>query len=249
MPKQHTIEEMQTQIRQLKTTIALPGVPADEIAIYTATIQRIEAEIQARQQSGPVTPKPAPPPTEQIKHNTPPPPPPLYVSPPIGGRDAGVVDTIEQAFDRDADRANAHYQQQAAQPLKPRTIHAGATPTTTNPNNATLEADHQTDPHNPRIILRWADGYFITCDETAARGRFLSTLRDTLALKCVAKEHRYEKMWRWDSPWRAAGYYQALTYFYGGPPPTLQQLGITRPTGLQTTIFQLITEKAAQLQP
>lgn len=113
--------------------------------------------------------------------------------------------------------------------------------------SATIQADHDADPYNPAVRITWADGYAITVTETEARGRFVTTLRDTCALRLVQKG-RYEAMWRWSSPWRAAGFYQALTHFYGTP-PTLAQIGISRPSEITRHIFQLITTSALQPQP
>lgn len=229
--KTYSIEEMQTQIRQLKTTINLPGVPDDEKAIYMATIQRIQSEIDAR--TGPVsTPPPPPVQPQPIKTTTPPPPPPppLYFTPPVGGGAGGGVDT-------------------AAPPLKPSIIHAGGQHPVNSkqPMSATIQADHDADPYNPAVRITWADGYTISVTETEARGRFVSTLRDTCGLRLVQKG-RYDAMWRWSSPWRAAGFYQALTHFYGAP-PTMAQLGINRPGEITRHIFQLITTSALQPQP
>lgn len=225
MPKQYSIEEMQKQIHQLETTINLPGVPNDEKQIYTATIQRISAEIAARQ-AKPVTPEPPKQTLQPIKTTTPPPPPPLYVNPPVGGGAGGGVDT-------------------AAPPLKPSIIHAGGQHpvNTKQPMSATIQADHDADPYNPAVRITWADGYTITVTETEARGRFVTTLRDTCALRLV-KKGRYDAMWRWSSPWRAAGFYQALTYLIGAA-PTIHQLGIQRPNEITRTVFQLIAETAA----
>lgn len=247
--KKYSIEEMQAQIRQLQTTINLPGVPDDEKAIYNDTIQRIQAEIAARQAA----------PNPQPHYHEPKPipqPKPEAQLPPIGGAGGG----IEEAFDRDAAATNEHYQRQATTtPPKPEAKHptfggagggftvrtAGGHTHTATALPATIEVQKDTDPHNPSLTIRWADDYTITVDETAARGRFATTLRDTISLKCVSKEHRFEKMWRWDTPWRAAGFYQALIHFYGGEPPTLQQLDIKRPSELTRYIFSLIADAAA----
>lgn len=230
-----TIPEMQAEIRQLREALQIPGVPDDEKQIYTATIRRIEAQIAAMR-SAPVTPAPTPPPAEPIKHTTPPPP-----------------QTIEQAFERDAARTNTYYQHQADQTLKPSnhqtikpsTIHAGNQHPVNSkqPMSATIQADHHTNPHNPTVTITWADGYIYTGDETAIRGRFTTTLRDTLALRLV-QQGRFNAMWRWSSPWRAAGFYQALTYLIGAA-PTIHELGISRPSELTRTVFQLIAETAA----
>lgn len=122
-----------------------------------------------------------------------------------------------------------------------RTILAGGHAKTAQPITASIQLDNKSDQYNPTITITWSDGYQITVDETAATGRFKSTLRDTLALKCV-DEARFDKMWRWDTPWRAAGFYQALTKFWNRP-PSLYDLGYTRPTDRQREVFALITEK------
>lgn len=116
---------------------------------------------------------------------------------------------------------------------------------TTDPITSTIEVDAFTDPHNPRISISWADGYRLTVDETAATGRFKTTLRDCVALRCVA-EGRLAKMWRWDTPWRCTGFYQALTEFWGKE-PSMKELGISHPTDKQREVFALIQEKSNPL--
>lgn len=235
MPQpKHSIPEMQAQIEQLRATMSLPGIPADETAIYQATIQRIQDEINARAQHGPVTPPPPPAPPQQIKHNTPP-----EVDP---ARLSKRINTANQ-------QPTTNNQQQTTnlQPPTSRHIHAGhQTPVNSQqPMSATIQADHATNPHNPTVTITWADGYTYTGDETAIRGRFVTTLRDTLSLRLVQKG-RYAAMWRWSSPWRAAGFYQALTHLCGGTPPTLKDLDIKRPNDLTTTVFAQIVEKSLQ---
>jgi hypothetical protein len=106
---------------------------------------------------------------------------------------------------------------------------------------ATIQADHNSDPYNPAITITWADGYTLTVTETDARNRFATTFRDTCALRLV-QEGRYQAMWRWSSPWRALGFYQALTAFRGTT-PTLRDLDITRPSAVTATVFDHITQK------
>lgn len=234
MPKQYSIEEMQKQIHQLQTTINLPGVPDDEKQIYTATIQRISAEIAARQ-AKPVTPEPPKQTLQPIKTITPPPPPPSKWPP--------VSETMEENAERELQRAAKNSSNPDSTPS--RHIHAGNQHPvhSQQPMSATIQADHHTNPHNPTVTITWADGYTYTGDETAIRGRFTTTLRDTLALRLV-QQGRFNAMWRWSSPWRAAGFYQALTYLIGAA-PTIHELGISRPSELTRTVFQLIAETAA----
>lgn len=127
--------------------------------------------------------------------------------------------------------------------LNPVIRHAGPAPTAA-PITSRIEVEHNTDPHNPRITITWSDHYTITVDETAARSNFTNRMRDTCALKCVARYNRFEKIWKYYAPWRAAGFYQALTWFWDGKPPALTQIGITRPTETYKKIFALITADA-----
>ena len=237
--QQFSIEQMQSQIRELQRAIDTPGTPPDEIQMHLELIQHIQKQIAIRQaaQHGPVTPPPPPPPTEPIKHTKPP-------------------SQREIEADRLLKRINTANQQPATnnqqpttnlQPPTSRHIHAGhQTPVNSQqPMSATIQADHATNPHNPTVTITWADGYTYTGDETAIRGRFVTTLRDTLSLRLVQKG-RYAAMWRWSSPWRAAGFYQALTHLCGGTPPTLKDLDIKRPNDLTTTVFAQIVEKSLQ---
>ena len=221
---QYTIAEMEQQIRQLEQTIQLPGVPAEEIEIYRDTIERIRKQIQQRQSQPadaalrPVAQRtPADAQIRPIDHHTQPP----HVPPPFGGGAGGGVDTK----------------------ITPRVIHAGPQPAA-GPITSRIEVEHQTDPHNPRITITWSDRYTITVDETAARSNFTNRMRDVCALKCVVKDNRFEKIWKHDAPWRAAGFYQALTWFWDGKPPALQQIGVTRPTEVYKKVFSLITAQA-----
>lgn len=230
---------MQAQISQLEQTLQLPGVPQDERAIYTDTIRRIQAEISARQTQN-----------EATKQNTPPPIPSPKPSPLEGGK-GGEQHTANPQQITINPSENYIIQQKTDQAIqKPtRTIHAGnQTPVPSGGAiTATIQAAHDSDPYNPSITITWADGYTITVDETAARSRFTSTLRDTFNLR-HARDGRYHLIWRWSSPWRALGFYQALTAFRGGNPPTLRDLDITRPNNLTTDIFNTIAQKAAEMQ-
>ncbi len=218
-----TIPEMQAEIRQLREALQIPGVPDDEKQIYAATIRRIEAQISAMQ-AAPVTPPPPPPPKpEPIKHTAPPPSP---AQPPLEGERGGEQPKNQHPITN--------------QPITVRTPGAQPTPKAI---PATLHVEHDTDPYNPEITIRWADGYHLRVNEAAARSRFKSTFQDTHALK-VVKERRFDRIWRWDSPWRAAGFYQALTHFYGGQAPTAYQCGIRYPSDTANIIFKLITHTA-----
>ncbi len=126
-----------------------------------------------------------------------------------------------------------------------RTILAGGFTATEQPITSSIEIAANSDKHNPSITITWSDGYQLTVDETAATSRFKSTFRDCLSLKCVA-EGRTVRMWRWDTPWRVAGFYRALIAFWDNKPPTLQDLGISRPSDRQREVFELITQKAME---
>lgn len=211
----HTIAEMEQQIQDLQKTMAIPGVPADEIAIYRNTIARIQAAIRNQQ-----TPQQTH--TLEIRSDAP-----------------GInVLTTKRKMTR-ADEITNY----PDPPTRIITRHAGPAPTTS-PITSTIEVEHKTDPHNPRITITWSDGYTITVDETAARSNFTNRMRDTCNLKCVASQNRFEKIWKYDAPWRAAGFYKALTWFWDGTAPALNQIGITRPTETYRRIFGIITENA-----
>lgn len=227
--QKYTIQEMEKQIADLQATMKLPGVPADEIAIYKATIARIQQEIFNTKLEAETIAKANPafhgnPQQIRTAKQTHP------VTPPIGGGAGGGV-TMDE------------YQSNppAVTPIKTR--HAGPAPTV-GPITSRIEVEHNTDPHNPRITITWSDGYTISVDETAARSNFTNRMRDTCNLKCVVKESRLEKIWKYDAPWRAAGFYQALTWFWDGKPPALQQIGITRPTETYRRIFGIIAAQA-----
>lgn len=231
--QQYTIAEMEAQIRELQKTMQIPGVPADEIAIYKATIARIQQEIFKTKLEAETIAKANPAfhgNPQQIRtanqsHS---------VTPPIGGGSgAGVI----RALTMDEYQSNPP----AVTPITTR--HAGPAPTA-GPITSRIEVEHNTDPHNPRITITWSDGYTITVDETAARSNFTNRMRDTCNLKCVSKENRLEKIWKYDAPWRAAGFYQALTWFWDGKPPALQQIGITRPTETYRRIFGMVAAQA-----
>lgn len=125
----------------------------------------------------------------------------------------------------------------------PSPILAGGFAQTDQPITAQIELVNNSNKHNPAITITWTDGYTLTVDETDATGRFKSTLRDTLTLKCV-NEDRYARMWRWNTPWRASGFYKALTALRDGIPPSLKDLGFAHPSERQKSVFALITEKA-----
>ena len=246
MPKQYSVEEMQKQIHQLQTTINLPGVPDDEKAIYAATITRIQSEINNRKAAPAHLPAEIRQPAERagaepIKHNAPPPPPPVVIQ--SEAKQPYKPHTTTQT------KPEAHTPHHGGEGggLTTRTIHAGHQHPVNSqtPLTATIEADHDADPYNPRIRITWADGYTFTGDETSIRGRLITTLRDTCALRLVQKG-RLSAMWRWSSPWRAAGFLQAIIALRHGEVPTLRDLDVKRPSDLTTTVFTHITEKALQ---
>lgn len=125
-----------------------------------------------------------------------------------------------------------------------RTVLAGNFSRAEQPISSSIEVLADAGAYNPQVKITCADGYSLTVDEAAARSRFGTTFRDTCTLKVVA-QGRFNKMWRWDTPWRCAGFYQALTAFYDQKPPSLQELGIARPTELHKAVFLLIAEKSA----
>lgn len=127
-----------------------------------------------------------------------------------------------------------------------RTILAGNMTPQKEPMSSSIEFANNSDEHNPTLTVSFSDGYTITVTEAEASSRFKTTLRDSAALRCVS-ENRFDKMWRWDTPWRCAGFYQALTKFWGEP-PTLQQLGISRPSEATKAVFALVAEKAESNQ-
>ena len=225
-----TIEEIEKDIATYQRRLQNPeGLTQQQIEIYKMAIieaRQALAELQTSQQKPnrpadaalrPVAQRTqADPAFRPIDHHTQPP----HVPPPFGGGAGGGVDTK----------------------ITPRVIHAGPQPAA-GPITSRIEVEHQTDPHNPRITITWSDGYTITVDETAARSNFTNRMRDVCALKCV-KDSRLEKIWKHDAPWRAAGFYQALTWFWDGKPPTLQQIGVTRPTDVYKNIFLKIAAQA-----
>lgn len=124
---------------------------------------------------------------------------------------------------------------------KTRTVFAGGHAHTESPITSRIGPANNSDKFNPSITITWSDGYQVTVDETAATGRFKSTFRDTLGLKCVS-ERRFKKMWRWDTPWRASGFYQALISLRGEA-PTLKDLGYAHPSALQREVFELLVQQ------
>jgi len=238
MPKhQYTIAEMEKQIADLQATMKIPGIPEEELQIYRATITRIGHVIALQKQTELNPAAPSMPPSKtpvQITHEIRTAKQSHSVTPPIGG---GAGGGVVHALTMDEYQSNPP----AVTPIKTR--HAGPAPTV-GPITSRIEVEHNTDPHNPRITITWSDGYTITVDETAARSNFTNRMRDTCNLKCVVKESRLEKIWKYDAPWRAAGFYQALTWFWDGKPPALQQIGITRPTETYRRIFGMIAAQA-----
>lgn len=208
MQSQHTLEDLREQKRAVLTALGIPGLPADEEAIYRETIASIDAEINALNRSGaaqaarPTRPTPQAP--KQGQHAAP-----------------------SQAF-------------------QSRTIIAGGFESTAEPITSKIAQANGSQKHNPTITITWSDGYELTLDETDATNRFRSTLRDAVALQCVQK-NRIEKMWRWSTPWRTVGFYQALTSFFGRQ-PTLQDLGIQRPTEAQKAVFEAIFQKSTETE-
>jgi len=220
MQQQFSIEEMQSQIRDLQLALNTPGIPDDEAQMHRALIARIQAEIRARgAQQGPVTLPPEPSPAQPIKHTAPPIP-----KPPTNNN-------------------NAPLSPGEGQIVRPRVIAPAAVPKNRVLNASVIQADHQADPYNPVLTITWDDGYTFTGDETSIRGRFTSTLRDTVALR-YAQERKFEKIWRWDTPWRAAGLLKALNYLNPDKPLSLRDLGINRPADLMREVFELIAAAA-----
>lgn len=244
MSKQYSVPEMQQQITQLTATMNLPGVPADEIAIYQTTIARIQAEINARTQPGPVTQTPNPTPQTPIKHNTPPPPPPYQIPTSQG---------MEEAIQRHEDRTNQHRQQQAEnRPQIPITVRAPGKPDQLTPQQRTdLQNTHITYVSQkqtaPTAAIHWPewDWGIRIYTERDARSALTTALRD-LAESKRAQQNRLGDLPQYLAWWRAIQYYRALTYFWGSP-PTRQELRLYRRDDRYITIFTHIQTAAQTL--
>lgn len=231
--QQFSIEQMQSQIRELQRAIDTPGTPPDEIQMHRELIQYIQKQIAIRQaaQHGPVTPPPPPAPPQQIKHNNPP--------------------EVDPA--RLLKRINTANQQQTTNNQQPATVRApGKQDTLTaaqlnDLQQTQLHADLNATP--PIVAIQWPawDWGIKTYTEADARGRYTTALRD-LAESKLAEQGRYDHMTRYTTWWRAIHYYRALTTFWGAP-PTRQQLQIRNRTERYIHIFQLITQAALQPQP
>jgi len=219
MQSQHTLDDLIAQRKTILEAMSLPNIPADELEIYQDTLASIEAQISAIRSTN--SPQNSRPENERTKPQ----------SPEFTAR-TGAGSILA------GNTGNA-----MGQGIPSRTINAGGHAQTTQPITSKIELANDSDRFNPTIIITWSDGYSLPVDETAATGRFKSTLRDTLALKCVS-EGRLAKMWRWDTPWRCAGFYKAITAMREGIPPTLKELGYTHPSEMQRTVFGLITEHA-----
>lgn len=256
---------MEADIRQLQAAMKLPGIPPDELEIYELTIQRIQHQILMRK--GALTPEEhrtgipsgqhEPEPKPETRRTT--------VLKNTGATDIYLnPDQTTNRIDIPSPNMRLHFpaddvsvsnpqtddavetRNPKPETLNPVIRHAGPAPTAA-AITSRIEVEHNTDPHNPKIVITWSDHYTITVDETAARSNFTNRMRDTCALKCVARDNRFEKIWKYDAPWRAAGFYQALTWFWDGKPPALTQIGITRPTETYKKIFALITAHAQNL--
>jgi len=226
-----TPEEIQKDITTYRARLANPaGLSQTQIEIYQQAI--IEAQQLLRQFPAGAVLRPVEIPIE-LSPKTQPITPQHHVPPPSGGGAGGGVANDPMT--------NDDFNDPITTTTKIR--HAGPAPTAA-PITSRIEVEHNTDPHNPKIVITWSDHYTITVDETAARSNFTNRMRDTCALKCVARDNRFEKIWKYDAPWRAAGFYQALTWFWDGKPPALTQIGITRPTETYKKIFTLITAQA-----
>lgn len=114
--------------------------------------------------------------------------------------------------------------------------------TVENESGSAIRAVIDRDPHNPTISIKWDDGYSLQVDESACKSRFISTLRDSANLECMDQE-RFDRIWRWNSPWRAVGFYKGLIYFWGKA-PSLHQLNITRPSERLKKVFPMVYDKA-----
>lgn len=210
-----TTEQIKSDIATLEAALKVPGLPQDEAKMHTDLLARLKYELISR-----ATMKP----DSGAK--------PANFSTPLGR--SSLPGNGEPIF------APADHRPTAPS----RTILAGNIHATKSDITSSIHIGESKDPHNPTITITWSDGYSITVDESGASGRFKSTLRDCISLKCV-DEGRLQKMWRWDTPWRCTGFYQALTSFWGKP-PSLKELGITHPTDRQREVFALISGKSLQ---
>lgn len=216
----HTLEDLQAQLQTVRKAMATPGLPADEKLIYEATLQKIQLAIGQKLNA---------------KANQP-------------------------EFNEEAKMRPGGYRNEFPQEFPTRQPNTNPAPTVTptriitpgsNKANAMmapgvdLEFNNESTKHNPIINIRWADGYSISVTESECLSRFRTTFRDCMALKCVSKSN-YDKIWRWDTPWRSAGFLQALGQFNQGQIPSdLRQLEYSRPTEAQRSVFALILEKAS----
>lgn len=226
MQSQHTLEDLKAQRKTVLAAMNLTGIPADELEIYQQTILRIEARI-----------------TSLTK--------PTYNSQPR------ALSNKTQSGNNQQQKSHANFsivadlsknEDQNAIEYKSRTILAGGHAKTTDAITSSIEFANNSTQFIPIITITWSDGYKLTVDESDAKSRFKSTFRDTIALKCVS-EQLYAKMWRWDTPWRAAGFYKAITEMRNGMAPSLKELGYTYPTEKQKEVFKIIISNLKEVQP
>lgn len=219
---------MQAQIAQLRATMALPGVPADEIAIYKTTIARIQSEIDARSaKAAPVTSAPTPPTIQPIKHTAPPPPQSFKIP---------SSDGMEEATDGVA---------------KPRIIAPGKPDNLTPQQRTDLQNTHIS-AHlfatPPTVTIEWPEWDWgrRVYTERYARAAFATALRDLTENK-RSRQGRLDHLPQYLAWWRAIQYYRALIAFWGAA-PSRQQLELNRRDERYIVIFNMIVEKAIEHQ-
>lgn len=228
--KQHTLDDLHAQADAVRRALAIPGVPEDEKNIYRQTLEKINAKITEMQGTSAVHTQQAP--TTVKMH---------------------LREFQDQVLEPITNQPTPFFTAQKSTETPVRIITPGGNKINMNAGSngpsigSSIEAAKDSELYNPSITITWTDGYSLTVTESECASRFRTTFRDCMSLKCVS-EGQLHKMWRWDTPWRCAGFLRALGQFNQDQiPHDIRQLDYPRPTEAQKQVFSLIFHKATEM--
>lgn len=233
--KQHTLDDLHAQADAVRRALAIPGVPEDEKNIYRQTLEKINAKITEMQDTSAVHTQQAPttvrmqPGGYRNEFPEPTPEPLINQRDPLLTAQKKATETPIRIITPGGNKIN---------------MHAGSNGPYI---GSSIEAAKDSELYNPSITITWTDGYSLTVTESECASRFRTTFRDCMSLKCIS-EGKICKMWRWDTPWRCAGFLRALGQFNQDQiPHDIRQLDYPRPTELQKQVFTHIFHKATEM--
>jgi hypothetical protein len=220
--QQSELSTMVAEREQLTLALSNPNVPENRKNIYRATIKEITRRIEAIQAAAPTLTGKA---TATIPTNNDQ----IAMQSAVFNSAAGTEPTVVQPQRPTAPPPR--------QPAPPPQRQPASRPVSIQPP-AEISVATATDTDTVTEIV-WDDGYRVKVTEGQCRSALLTRL-DELSRSKAALDGHMPKVLRSVTFSRAVGYYKTLCQYYGEA-PSLKQLGINRPSEMQTALIEHIS--------